>query len=181
MPCLQTSGRRQPVLLPALLAAAAMAAVALPVSAQRSAPAPHRQNVAVTAGADPAVQMESLNADRDAPPLAPGARGAAVARAQVLLGRAWFSVGEIDGHFGANMARTVKVFQLARGLPASGRIDGATWAALQEGQGPAFATYALTVRTSALTRSCRTTRWNRPSCSRWVTSRSRKPWGNAST
>ena len=67
MPCLQTAGRRQPVLLPALLAAAALAAVALPVSAQRSAPAPHRPNVAVSASADPAVQMESLNADRAAP------------------------------------------------------------------------------------------------------------------
>jgi lipoprotein-anchoring transpeptidase ErfK/SrfK len=42
------------------------------------------------------------------------------------------------------VAKAVAAFQAARGLPASGRVDEATWGALRQGQGPVFATYALT-------------------------------------
>jgi lipoprotein-anchoring transpeptidase ErfK/SrfK len=88
--------------------------------------------------------MERLNSDDAVPVLAAGSRGAAVVRAQILLDRFWFSPGEIDGQFSTHMARAVSAFQLSRGLPTTSRVDSATWAALQEGQGAAFATYALT-------------------------------------
>jgi peptidoglycan hydrolase-like protein with peptidoglycan-binding domain len=41
----------------------------------------------------------------------PGATGSRVVRAQILLGRARFSPGEIDGVYGDDFAIGVKVFQ----------------------------------------------------------------------
>ena len=94
--------------------------------------------------ADPQAALMRLN-DADArAPFGPGANGPVVARAQVLLDRAWFSPGEIDGRFSANMRRSLIGYQKARGLAPSGRVDVATWAALREDTLPAFATYSVT-------------------------------------
>ena len=67
-----------------------------------------------------------------------------VLRAQVLLLRAHYSSGEIDGLAGSNMAKAVRAYQAHHGLTESGELDEATWSALNKDTAPALVTYTLT-------------------------------------
>jgi lipoprotein-anchoring transpeptidase ErfK/SrfK len=51
-------------------------------------------------------------------------------KAQVLLERARFSPGLIDAKDGTNLQKALWAFQQAKSLPATGRLDGETWAKL---------------------------------------------------
>jgi len=53
-------------------------------------------------------------------------------KAQVLLDRARFSPGVIDGHDGDNVRNALKAFEKARGLNADGVLDEEVWAKLNE-------------------------------------------------
>src|SRR5712691_10660997 len=49
------------------------------------------------------------------PAIGPGSTGSAVLRAQILLDRANYSSGEIDGFYGKNLRGTVRAFQKEHG------------------------------------------------------------------
>ena len=76
-------------------------------------------------------------------PVAMGAKGAAVLRAQILLARAHFSCGEIDGIFGSNFQKAVNAYQDTRKLPVSGAVDAATWAAINGDTAPPLIEYTV--------------------------------------
>ena len=69
---------------------------------------------------------------------------ASILRAQVLLDRANFSPGEIDGRPGANLNRAIAGFQEGKKIATSGALDQATWAALNADTTPVVVPYRIT-------------------------------------
>jgi lipoprotein-anchoring transpeptidase ErfK/SrfK len=66
-------------------------------------------------------------------------------KAGILLDRARFSPGAIDGRPGENLDKAIKAFQAAQGLQPSGNLDPDTWARLtQTSTDPAVIDYAIT-------------------------------------
>lgn len=65
------------------------------------------------------------------------AAGPAAAHVQILLDRAHYSPGVIDGAWGKNVIKAVKWFQASQGMDSTGRVDSGTYAALLNAGGPA--------------------------------------------
>jgi lipoprotein-anchoring transpeptidase ErfK/SrfK len=67
-----------------------------------------------------------------------------VTRAQILLDRARFSPGEIDGVYGDDFGIAVKGYQENHGLKPTGTIDAEMWRLLDSDAGHLLATYTIT-------------------------------------
>ena len=74
----------------------------------------------------------------------PGAQGPRVLRAQILLDRARFSPGEIDGRYGDDLGVAIRSFQDVHGLKVTGIIDPETWKLLNADKRPLTRRYAIT-------------------------------------
>jgi len=74
----------------------------------------------------------------------PGTTGPRVVRAQILLDRARFSPGEIDGVHGDDFGVAVKGYQENHGLQPTGTIDAEMWRLLDSDAGPLLMTYTIT-------------------------------------
>ena len=100
-----------------------------------AAPRPPAPVSAPAAPAAPAV-IQAIDSAAFTPSAAPPAPAASqtpdplLIRAEVMLDRAGFSPGVIDGLAGSNARKAITAFQSARGLPPSGQIDAQTWALL---------------------------------------------------
>lgn len=85
-------------------------------------------------------------AHANAATVGPHAKGDQVLRAQVLLDRAHFSSGEMDGAYGSNMRKAIVGFQKLHQLPLTGVVDAATWTELERDQAPVLDTYTVTAQ-----------------------------------
>ena len=95
------------------------------------------------AAAQPPMSAETVNNPDSSTTFGPKASGPAVLRAQILLDRARFSPGEIDGVFGSNLEKAISAYQSVNSLPSTGRMDAETWTALNRDTAPALATYTI--------------------------------------
>jgi lipoprotein-anchoring transpeptidase ErfK/SrfK len=90
-----------------------------------------------------ALDPAAVNDAGTPPTIEMGARGAAVLRAQILLGRQHFSCGQIDAVYGRNLQGAVIAFQIAQGQTPTGVVDSHTWSLLDRDGAPALVTRAI--------------------------------------
>ena len=98
-------------------------------------------NEAVFAPPEPPQQKgKKAPAKAKAPAVSP-----VILKAQILLGRARFSPGAIDGQDGENVRKALMAFEAERGLRPDGELDQEVWAKLVETSGePALIEYTIT-------------------------------------
>ncbi len=105
-------------------------------------------------------QVDAINSARFTPPAAATAAAnttgtsetpdPALVKAEVLLARAGFSPGQIDGLQGSNVKHALAAFAKARNLPGDGELTPQVWDALNgAGGAPVAATYTVTPQDAA--------------------------------
>jgi lipoprotein-anchoring transpeptidase ErfK/SrfK len=97
----------------------------------------------MAAPAPVALNADSVNAaGKSGPAAKPGT--AEVLRAQILLDRAHFSSGEIDGATGGNLRAAIGGYQKAHNIDGAGSMNAATWSALNADAAEALISYTIT-------------------------------------
>jgi lipoprotein-anchoring transpeptidase ErfK/SrfK len=103
----------------------------LPAAAAKAAPAaPAARNTPPARGFG-AISPETINAEPTDDLLADD-EGPGVLRTQVMLDRARFSGGVLNGKAGQNLSKALMFYQEEHGLPSTGRLDRATYDKLVE-------------------------------------------------
>jgi lipoprotein-anchoring transpeptidase ErfK/SrfK len=90
--------------------------------------------------APPTLDRATIDTAAWTPPADAAVRSPAVLRAQVLLDRARFSPGVIDGMQGENLRQAVAAFEESKGLPVDGLLDEQMFATLTATDGAAVLT-----------------------------------------
>jgi lipoprotein-anchoring transpeptidase ErfK/SrfK len=74
----------------------------------------------------------------------PNRQSPAMLKAQVLLDRAYISVGAIDGMAGENTVRAIRAYEETHGLPPDGKLDAEVWGRLTADARPILTGYRIT-------------------------------------
>ncbi len=132
-----------------------------PSAATRAAeapPAPAATPVAATPGRQGPLSLKSINdaqflatMDKDSAANTTGsslpdpkAIDPTLVKAEILLDRANFAPGVIDGKMGENVHNALKAFDKAHGLPVSDELNAQTWQALTADTAPVLKVYTIT-------------------------------------
>jgi lipoprotein-anchoring transpeptidase ErfK/SrfK len=76
----------------------------------------------------------------------PGSSGPAVLRVEILLDRAHFSCGEIDGRYGQNLKNAIEAYQSANQLTVDGVVGPAMWQVLEQDSAEAVIEYTISAK-----------------------------------
>lgn len=147
----------RPSLAAALLASVSLAACGSGDRQAQPETAPAQQPQAGPAGALTEQSVESAAWQAQPPAAAPAAPGVdssatesptpprpEIVRAQILLDRARFSPGSIDGHGGENTRQAIAAFARANGLQSDGELTEAVFARLTQAATPVLTRYTIT-------------------------------------
>jgi len=119
-----------------------------PAASKPAAPPPQTPPLAsapAPAPAAPSPLAQAVNtAAFDPAATTPEAKQAYLVRAQVLLDRAHFSPGVIDGQEGSNLTLAISAFQEAHRLTVDGKLSPAVWDALAVDANPVLTDYVIT-------------------------------------
>ncbi|HWE47976.1 MAG TPA: L,D-transpeptidase [Caulobacteraceae bacterium] len=101
--------------------------------------APQPANAAII----PSVGAAAYDPAVNAPPSAKAGPSPVLIKAEVLLDRAHFSPGVIDGKFGENVHNAIAAFEAAHGMNPDGQLTPAVWQTLSADKRPVLQNYVI--------------------------------------